>query len=77
MLSFISLFFNKINNPKPLFDNRALIATPNEIFPFINIIVTAIDTAQFGIKPTNAEIIQRRYVWIFLKKLSSDRYSKR
>ena len=56
-VSLKSLFFNRTNKPKPAFDNKPLITAPNDIVPFISIIVKPIDTAQLGIKPTKAAII--------------------
>ena len=50
------LYFKRTSNPKPELDNNPLIAVPNVTVPLMSIIVIAIDTAQFGIKPTRAEI---------------------
>ena len=52
-VSLKSLFFSKTNKPSPAFDKRPLIAALKVIVPFINIMVIAIDMAQFGIKPIN------------------------
>ena len=52
IVSLKSLFLSNTNKPKPALDKRPLIAALKVIVPFISIIVIAIDTAQFGIKPT-------------------------
>ena len=70
-VSLKSLFFNKTNKPKPAFDNNPLITVPNEIVPFINIIVNPIDTAQFGIKPTKAAIIGCMNLLPFIRESTS------
>ena len=43
--------------PNPAFDKSPDITAPKLIEPLINNMVKAIDTAQFGIKPTKAVII--------------------
>jgi hypothetical protein len=45
------LFFINTNTPNPAPDKRALMVEPKEREPFINIIVTVIEIAQFGINP--------------------------
>lgn len=56
IVSLILFILSKTSNPSPAFDIKPAIAAPNEIVPFISIKVIAIDTAQFGIKPTIAVI---------------------
>ena len=45
---------SRTRSPSPEFASRPLITAPNEIVPFISIIVNPIDIAQLGISPTNA-----------------------
>ena len=51
-----SLWRQRTRIPKPAFDKSPDITAPKLIEPLINNIVKAIDTAQFGINPTNAVI---------------------
>lgn len=53
-VSLKSLFLSRTRSPSPEFASRPLITAPNEIVPFISIIVNPIDIAQLGISPTNA-----------------------
>lgn len=51
-----SLCLKSTRIPSPALDSKPEITAPKLIDPFINSIVSAIDTAQFGIKPINAVI---------------------
>ena len=47
----LSFFFTSTSKPSPALEHNPAIAAPKLIVPFISIIVIAIDTAQFGIRP--------------------------
>lgn len=46
-----SFFLKRTKSPSPALEHNPAIAAPKVIVPLISIIVSAIDTAQFGINP--------------------------
>ena len=70
-VSLKSLFLSNTRSPNPAFASNPLITAPNEIVPLINIIVSPIEIAQFGIKPINDANIGCNSLPPFIKLVTS------